>query len=137
MKMAIASELVIEHIAMCDIAKLLGLTRRGLEYMLARIRERNANMLPLTWNRDRLVETVNALEDAGYRSLSLAESDPDPKNKAAFLANANHAYKLGVSKEILDMPKARQGQEEAPDPKDWTDGFIRTRSYRSWRLKMP
>src|SRR5215467_14651297 len=63
---------------------------KGLDYMLVRIRERNANMLPLTWNRDRLVETVDALENAGYMAMSWAEGDPDPKNKAAFLANANH-----------------------------------------------
>ena len=80
--MAIASELIIEHIAMGDIARLLGVTRRGLEYMLQRIRERNANLLPVTWSRDRLVETVNALEDAGYMSMSLAEGEIDAKKQS-------------------------------------------------------
>ena len=129
-KMAIASELVIEHIAYGDIAKLLCLTRRGLEYMLTRIRERNANMLPLTWNRDGLVETVDALEDAGYMSLSLAEGEPDPRCKALFLSNAIKAYsdagnlriKLGVSKDLLDMLRAgMKGNDDAPDPNDRID----------------
>lgn len=129
MKMAIASELLMEHIAQGDIARLLGVTRRGLEYMLARLRQRNADMLPLTWNRDRLVETVDALEDAGYMSMSLAEGDPDPRNKALFLSNAIRAYgdagnlrlRLGVSKEIADALRAGMKGENAPDPNDRID----------------
>src|SRR5262249_13220034 len=79
---------------------------------------------------DRLVETVDALEDAGYMSMSLAESDPDPKNKAVFLANAIRAYseaaklrlKLGVSKDLLDMLRAgMKGDDEAPDPNERID----------------
>ena len=129
-KMAIASELVMAHVGREDIARLLGITRRGLEYMLARLRQRNADMLPLTWNRDRLVETVDALEDAGYMSLSLAESDPDPKNKAVFLAIAIRAYgeagklriKLGVSKDLIDTLRVGiKGGDEAPDPNDRVD----------------
>jgi hypothetical protein len=131
-KRAIASELIIEHIAMGDIARLLGITRRGLEYMLQRIRERNANLLPVTWNRDGLISTVDALEDAGYMSMSLAEGAIDAKNKAAYLATAVRAYskagklrvKLGVSKELLDLPRKRQAadiEDGAPDPKDRID----------------
>ena len=131
-KMAIAQELIIEHIAMGDIARLLGITRRGLEYMLQRIRERNANLLPVTWNRDGLVATVDALEDAGYRSMSQAEGAIDDKNKIVYIATAVKAYsaagklrvKLGVSKELLDLPRKRQAadiEDGAPDPKDRID----------------
>jgi len=131
-KMAIASELVMEHVPMGDIARLLGMTRRAIDYMMARIRERNANLLPVTWNRDRLISTVDALEDAGYMSMSLAEGEPDPKNKARFLSIATKAYsdagslrlKLGVSKEVLELLRKRATQdleEQAPDPKDRID----------------
>jgi len=131
-KMAIAQELVIEHIPMGDIARLLGITRRGLEYMLQRIRERNANLLPVTWNRDGLISTVNALEDAGYMSMSLAEGAIDEKNKATHIGKAIKAYsdagklrvKLGMNKELLDLPRKRQAadiEDGAPDPKDRID----------------
>jgi hypothetical protein len=131
-KMAVASELVMAHVGREDIARLLGITRRGLEYMLERIRERNANLLPVTWNRDRLVETVNALEDAGYLCMSEAEGEIDPNNKASYYATAVKAYsdagnlrvKLGVSKEMLDLLRKRQMQEAEeipPDPKDRID----------------
>jgi len=130
-KMAIASELVMAHVGREDIARLLGITRRGLEYMLARLRERNAAGLPLTWNRDRLIETVDALEDAGYMSMSLAEAEPDNKVKAVLLANAIRAYsdagklrlKLGVSAEVtkLFLEGMRAADNEAPDPNDRID----------------
>jgi len=106
--------------------------RRALDYMIERIRERNATLLPITWNRDRLVSTVDSLEDAGYLSMSLAESAIDDKDKVAYISTAVKAYsdagnlrvKLGVSKEMLELLRKRQQQEieeNAPDPNDRID----------------
>jgi hypothetical protein len=130
-KLNIVQELLFQRLSHTDIARLMGMSGRGIEFLVARIRQLNAENLPVTWNRDRFVDTVDRLEDDADINRAYAESEPDSRVRVMYLANAIRAgaeagrlrLQLGLSKEWLAALREgmKRGGDQAPDPNQRID----------------